>query len=293
MAPTVIKRYADMIEQELKSAVDSADFGEGTLKSAVEYALLGGGKRLRPALLLEFYRVLSGNEPTKNGLSRAMPFAISLEMIHSYSLVHDDLPCMDDDDYRRGRLSCHKKFGYAQGVLAGDALLNLALEVAIGGVCDEDTKRAASLIARNAGGSGMIAGQMMDMESAAGDLESLMKLQKKKTGALIEAACVCGAICANAAEKDIGTAAEYAGKLGLCFQIVDDILDFCGDPALLGKSTGKDEKQHKATFVTLFGVETAQKKAGYLTEEAVHLLSSIEGAEDLVELTRELCGRKH
>ena len=233
----------------------------GLAVKAARYSLLGGGKRIRPVLFLAVTAMLGAKQ------DEAMPFACAAEMIHTYSLIHDDLPCMDDDDLRRGRPTCHKMFGEAMAVLAGDALLNRAFEVMLGAVRLErpGTLEAARIIARAAGSQGMIGGQALDL-SAEGrviSLAELQTLQRMKTGALLKAPVLAAAAIAGASDAAARQLSAYADAIGLAFQIQDDILDATADSDTLGKSTGKDLRDSKPTYASLFGLTAAR---GYLAE---------------------------
>ena len=243
----------------------------GDLYDAMEYSLLAGGKRIRPVLTLECCRMCGGEPET------ALPLAGAVEMIHTYSLIHDDLPCMDDDDLRRGRPTNHKVYGEATAVLAGDALLTAAFEVILdaGSLPPERLLTAAAVLARAAGGWGMVGGQVLDMagEGHALSLSEVEELQRMKTGALITAAAEMGFVAAGCAQEQRSAVRRYAEKLGLAFQIQDDILDVVGNAAALGKSVGSDARSEKTTFVTLKGVETCRKLVRRLTEEAKEALA--------------------
>ena len=261
------------IEAFLNAAVPGTD----VVSEAMRYSLQGGGKRIRPCLVLEFCRVCGGD------VDAALPFAAAVEMIHTYSLIHDDLPCMDDDDLRRGKPACHVRFGYANALLAGDGLLTLAFETLTRApLPGERIAEACATLAEAAGHLGMIGGQTMDLENEERDvtLERLRQTDALKTGALIRAACVLGCIAAGADDTQKAAAAQYAHALGLAFQIVDDILDVTSDTATLGKPVGSDEAQHKNTYVTLCGLDGARAEATRYTDEAVQAL----------ELFGEACG---
>jgi geranylgeranyl diphosphate synthase type II len=226
---------------------------------AMYYSLEGGGKRIRPALVFTFCELFGGNAQA------AMPLAAALEMIHTYSLIHDDLPCMDNDDYRRGRLSCHRKFGETYALLAGDALLTEAFRciAAAADLSPELRCNAAALLAKAAGAQGMIAGQALDLQYEARKITraQLEEMNQKKTGALIDCACALGCLAAGAEEPQTATALRYAGHIGLLFQLTDDILDVIGNTAKTGKSQGKDAKSGKNTWVKLLGLKRAQMYA--------------------------------
>lgn len=257
---------------------------------AMEYSLSAGGKRIRPLLVLEFCRVCGGDEKS------AVSAACALEMIHTFSLIHDDLPCMDNDDYRRGKPSCHKAYGESEALLAGDALLNLAY-----GIISRDERispeTAIKLIANlteAVGVFGMIGGQVIDTDYD-GDMDEklLLEMYSMKTGALLKTACQMGCIAAGAEEAKLEYAAVYAEKLGLAFQIIDDILDITGDEKLLGKPVGSDKECGKVTYASLKGVEAAREAARRLTDEAMDALSHFEDTEFLKELTMFLLKREY
>ena len=249
----------------------------GDLYDAMYYSLLAGGKRIRPVLLLESCR-LCGGDP-----AAVYPFAGAVEMIHTYSLIHDDLPCMDDDDLRRGRPTNHKVYGEATAVLAGDALLTAAFECMLDGTSDIPSHRileAAGILARAAGAQGMVGGQVLDMagEGHSLGLSEVEELQRLKTGALIQAAAEMGCVLAGGTAEQRKALCRFASRLGLAFQIQDDILDVTGTESTLGKSVGSDAKREKTTFVTLKGLDECRCLVDRLTREAVESLQ-IFGAE--------------
>ena len=280
------------IEQKLDELIPAKEDGINEARKAMRYSLLNGGKRIRPILLLEFYKLCGGKG------ENALNFAAALEMIHTYSLIHDDLPCMDNDDMRRGKLSCHKAFGEDTALLAGDALLTLAFSAAAktDGIPPERALRAISVLADNAGIDGMVGGQVMDLEfeKKGADADGLKEMYLKKTSCLLKSAAVCGCVLAGADEEYIKYAAEYADSLGLAFQIIDDILDCTADEKTLGKPIGSDEKNGKTTFVTLYGIDGAGKRAKELSRTAENLLDNFEGdSTSLRELTRYLLNRSY
>ena len=281
--------WLEQIESALKEAAAVPDMPYKQTAEAMAYSLEAGGKRLRPMLALEFCR-LAGGEPEK-----AMPFACAVEMIHTYSLIHDDLPCMDNDDMRRGKPSCHKAFGEATALLAGDALLTKAFEMlSKAELPPERIVKAAAILSRCAGIDGMIGGQAVDLlnEAQAPDFDILELTCRLKTAALLQAACLLG-IAAAGNDQMADKAREYGLNLGLAFQIVDDILDVTGDSALLGKPVGSDAENGKTTFVTLCGLEKARELAEKYSRGAVEVLAQIPGSEDLSRLTEQLLLRKH
>lgn len=245
-----------------------------TVLSAMNYSVRAGGKRLRPMLINETYRLFGGAGKTNE------PFMAAIEMIHSYSLVHDDLPALDNDEYRRGRKSTHAEFGEAMGILAGDALLNYAFETALSALdleSDRKVTRALQVLARKAGIYGMIGGQVVDVESEGKTVhpDVLAYIHKNKTGALIEAAMMIGALLAGADEVQVNLIERVASDIGLAFQIRDDILDIISTTEELGKPVGSDEKNDKVTYVSLYGLEEADRKVRALSDEAVALLHSL------------------
>ncbi len=266
---------------------------EGRVAEAMRYAALGGGKRLRPFLLIASARLFGvEGEP-------ALRAAAAVEMIHAYSLVHDDLPAMDDDELRRGRPTCHIHFGEATAILAGDALLTYAFEVMTGGDTHGDAGVRCELargLAVASGAGGMVGGQMVDLLAADNnlDIDGITHLQNLKTGALIAFACEGGAILGEAPDDHRAALAAYGRDLGLAFQIADDLLDIEGSAAELGKAVGKDADRGKATFVSLLGVEGARKFAGQLVEQAVARLEVFDDRAGLLaDAARFVVDRRH
>ncbi len=267
-----------------KSCEKFAPTGSGyeALGDAMSYSLKAGGKRIRPILVFEFCRMCKGK------LSDALPAALAIEMIHTFSLIHDDLPCMDNDDFRRGRPSCHKAHGEAVALLAGDALpFEACLSVADSSLEPKKAIKVVSVLSECS--LGMIGGQTIDIGGA--NTENLLKMYSLKTSMLIKAACVCGCICAGADKRLCALAGEYAYELGLAFQITDDILDVTGNEQILGKPVGSDEKSDKVTYVSLFGQEKAKKAAAEHTERALSLLDGFDDNEYIRRLSTELLDR--
>lgn len=267
----VLEEAAGRVTKTLDSLLVVPDGHEGRLYEAMRYAALGGGKGFRPFLCMASADIF---DVAETATERA---ASAIECIHCYSLTHDDLPCMDDDDMRRGKPSLHKAFDEATAVLAGDALMSLAFEI----LSDEATHAHATVrlelvagLARASGMQGMVGGQMIDMTAAQDALDAggLTRLQKMKTGALISYAVDAGAILGNAEASERQALASFAHDIGLAYQIADDVLDVVGDPALLGKTAGKDIAQEKSTFVSLLGVERAREQALQLSQQAVGYL---------------------
>lgn len=255
---------------------------------AMWYSLGAGGKRIRPVLVKEFCRVCGGD------VDAADAAACAIEMIHTFSLIHDDLPCMDNDDYRRGKPSCHKAYGETTALLAGDALENMAYGIITRGKYSDKVKcRLVTELTRATGIRGMIGGQVIDTEyEGRMDTELLLRMYDMKTGALLKAACKMGCICAEADSDKIDAAKKYAYNLGLAFQIVDDILDITGSSEELGKPIGSDAANGKITYASLMGLEKAEKFAAELTDNALAALDVFEDNAFLKELTLYLLKRK-
>lgn len=276
-----LKKYNSHTEETLP---------QKNLTDAMNYSLEAGGKRIRPALVYAFCEAFGGD------YRKAAAPACAIEMIHTFSLIHDDLPAMDNDDFRRGKPSCHKAFGEAMAILAGDALSVLPFEI----IADDDSLtdmqkvKIISCLAKAVGKAGMIGGQVIDMENEERndvDEANLRNMYRNKTGQLIAVSCVMGGICAGASEKQLDAASEYAFRLGLAFQIIDDILDVTSTSEELGKPVGSDAEENKTTFVTLYGIEKAQEIAASVTEEAMQILNDLGNNEFLVELTKMLLKR--
>lgn len=262
------------------------------LYESMRYSLLAGGKRIRPVLALEFAR-LAGLADWKT----ALPMACALELVHTYSLIHDDLPCMDNDDYRRGKPSCHKAFGEATALLAGDLLLTEAFEVIAAAPVSETARvRASAALAHGAGSAGMVLGQELDLryESQPVGEETLCLVHRNKTGALINAAIQMGAAAAEGGEEDCRRLEQFAYDLGLVFQIVDDVLDVTSTSEELGKPVGSDAENNKTTFATLYGPEGAMELAQKINAEACGRLSRAYGerSEFLTALAENLLCRR-
>ncbi len=287
-----LEELSGITDRRLEDYMNSVLSGTGEQRNvaeAMEYSLSAGGKRIRPVLTMEFCRVCGEDTET------ALPAACALEMIHTFSLIHDDLPCMDDDDMRRGKPSCHIAFGEPTALLAGDALLNLAYETVCGGNLSAEVKIALiAELTKATGVNGMIGGQEIDTAFGGRMTESiLLNMYSMKTGALLRAACKMGCIAAGAGSEKINAAELYADKLGLAFQIIDDILDVTGDEKLLGKPVGSDSGNEKATFVSLNGIENSRKTAKILTDEALNALAAFENTDFLKELTLFLLKREY
>ena len=259
--------------------------------SAEKYSLLGGGKRIRPFLVNEVARVLGAS------LEASMPFAMAVEMIHTYSLIHDDLPCMDNDDFRRGKPSNHKVYGEAYAMLAGDALLTNAFLAAASNKNVDTSCLSAAITALSdaAGDEGMIGGQVTDLEGEEKKLtfEELLRLHSLKTGKMIEVSALLGCIAAgySAETKEARAVCAYARNIGLAFQAIDDLLDLIGDEAIVGKTLSSDAENQKTTFLSFFDIEGVRDYAKRLTEDAISEISEIEGSELLRELALYLLER--
>lgn len=287
---------AAVVESYLRSCLDDKKI-PARLRESMEYSLLAGGKRLRPALIMGFAGML------KMEVEKVMPFAASVELIHTYSLIHDDLPAMDDDDLRRGKPSNHKQFDEATAILAGDGLLTeafgLMMESAMSqGIAAKHVVQATSVMAKSAGAGGMVGGQALDMEfTDRGDvnLAELRSMHAMKTGSLISASCICGAILAGAPVEDVQAAADYGRSIGVAFQIVDDILDIVGDEAELGKPVGSDEAQGKTTYPSLIGLDESRAMAMNFVDGATKSLGAYQGehADFLRQLARYIVERAH
>jgi len=289
MLKEIWQERLQLVEAQLEKELKANPSLDPKLGEAMEYSLMAGGKRMRPMLLMAAADAVGGRG------TDFLTAACAMEMIHTYSLIHDDLPAMDNDDYRRGKLTNHKVYGDGMAVLAGDALLTLAFEVVLRQQADPAVKLAvAKEFAIAAGQSGMVGGQAMDLEAEGQkiDMETLKQLHMGKTGALFHAAIRSGAMLAGASEEDLAALTTYADKFGLAFQITDDILDVTGDEALIGKPVGSDERNDKSTYVTLTSLEEARKLAEETVAEAVAALAPLgEKAGFLRELVEYLLKR--
>ncbi len=287
----LLHRNAVMTENALRGIyVEDEDLK--VLLDSERYSLFAGGKRIRPTLTLEFCRLFGGDDEA------ALPFACAVEMIHTYSLIHDDLPCMDDDDLRRGKPTNHKAFGESTALLAGDSLLTGAFEVAASNTAAgaECSAMAVAYLASCAGRYGMVGGQIMDLEGEKKKLtlDQLLKLHSMKTGALINAASVMGALAAGVSIHDpcMEAVVTYAENIGLAFQIVDDILDHTGDSALLGKNVGVDAEHQKNTFLSFYTVEEAKFYANRVTQDAIRAIRKFPSSDALCSIAEWLSTRQ-
>ena len=289
-----MKQYLPMIDKALADRIPAGEYKEQQVIDSAAYSLSLPGKRVRPALTLAFCELCGGKA------ENALPFACAVEMIHTYSLIHDDLPCMDNDDFRRGKPSNHKVYGEDIALLAGDALQSMAYtsmlsETAVKSVGAANAARAAYVLAQKSGVLGMVGGQTIDLmsEGKEPDLDTLREMDEKKTACLIEAACMMGCICAGADEEKIAAAERYASAVGLAFQIVDDVLDVTSTTDELGKPVGSDNDNEKSTYVRLLGVDRCRAYADELTQEAVKALEAFDGdTKPLADFAFALANRK-
>jgi len=292
VAPLFLSQYAKSVETSIQSVMDTRlSIVPKHLLHAMSYALLAGGKRIRPALLLACFKACGGGNE-----SQAMQAAVSIECMHTYSLIHDDLPCMDDDDLRRGQPTCHKQFDEATAVLAGDALQTLAFEILSTLHVSSDLR--VDLMHRlglASGAQGMVGGQMMDMQAEVNGIQSILEVERihiHKTGALIRYSCEAGALLAGANEQQLAACSRYGEAVGLLFQIADDILDATATSEALGKSAGKDAAQNKATYVSLEGLQKSRELAENMQNIAIEACQDLgDESQDLVQLAHYILER--
>lgn len=286
-----LKERAAEVDAYLDKYLPVKDKEQKIIYEAMRYSVFAGGKRLRPVLMLETAKMCGGSDED------VMPFACAMEMIHTYSLIHDDLPAMDNDDLRRGRPTSHIKYGEAVAILAGDALLNRAFEVACSAKGDaERTLKAMRILSASSGTEGMIGGQVMDMEYEGREitLDALRLMHSGKTGAIIRSSCVIGAVMSGADDDETAAVDEFAKNLGIAFQIQDDILDVEGTEAELGKPIGSDAEENKNTYVSLLGLERAKELMREYSAKAKDALAPFgERAEFLADLTDYLTSRRN
>lgn len=293
MMQTLLDRMHDaaaLCEETMRRYFAEKDTKKTTLYRAMEYGVMGGGKRIRPFLTLEFCRMLGGSD------AAALSYAAAIEMIHNFSLIHDDMPCMDNDDLRRGRPTTHKAFGEAQALIAGDALIFAAFDCALSGAADAAAQnRAVRELAVAAGADGMCEGQMIDMESDGVQIpfERLLELHAHKTGALIRAAAKLGVIAAGGDDAAMAAADTYGRGIGLAFQIVDDVLDACGSTETLGKPVGSDAKNEKSTFLSFMSADDALAYAARVTKEATDAIKGYPASGTLISLGEWLLHRTY
>ncbi len=280
-----LKERKEMVDKALDRVIPSEEAYPGIIHESMRYSIFAGGKRIRPILTLAVGDLLNQD------LSRFLPAACALEMIHCYSLIHDDLPAMDDDDYRRGKLTNHKVYGEALAVLAGDALLTLAFEILTRDCYNKPgvTLRVMQEIASASGTSGMIGGQVVDLESEGKSIDAniLNYIHSKKTGALIRASVRVGGIIGEADEQQLGRLTRYGECLGLAFQIIDDILDIEGEEEKIGKKTGMDTWKEKATYPGIHGIEPARKKVKELYNESLSAVEIFEARGEALKILAE------
>lgn len=289
------KTYQNMIETALENYLPKGEYTEQTLIDSMKYSLMCGGKRVRPLLTLLFCELCNKD------VKIALPYACAVEMIHTYSLIHDDLPCMDDDDFRRGKPSNHKVYGEDIATLSGDAMQSLAFEImlsdeAVENATSKNACKAAFTLAKYCGTLGMVGGQVIDIEheSKNAPIEILREMDEKKTGALIKAACEMGCIVAGANDKQIAAAREYGGCIGIAFQIMDDILDVTATTQALGKPVGSDKDNDKSTYVSLLGIDKCRELVDELTKEAIDALDVFDAdTSALVDLAYSLAKREN
>ena len=293
-----LQKRTDLAEKVIRKYLPQESGFSKNMAEAVNYSMLAGGKRLRPVFMYETYRMLGGSKELVE------PFMAAMEMVHTHSLIHDDLPALDNDQYRRGRKTTHVVYGESAAILAGDALLNYAYETAFTAfdmdcAWEESMQmriaKALKILGRKTGSHGMLGGQGVDVENDGKPLsrEMLDYIYENKTSALIECAMMIGAVLAGASKEETGKIEQAASRIGIAFQIQDDILDVTGSTKELGKAVGSDEKNHKTTYVTLEGIEKAGEKVRILTDEAIGLLQELPGEKEfLTELLISLCTRR-
>lgn len=285
-----MKQYKELIEATLTHYLKALPGPHQTIYDAMNHAVSAGGKRLRPILTLAACKACGGNE------EQALPFACAVEMIHTYSLIHDDLPCMDDDDFRRGKPTCHKVYGEAMAVLAGDALLTLAFETAAkADLPPQRIVEGIQLLASLSGAEGMVGGQVVDIESEGKDIseQTLTFLHQHKTGALLKASVLLGGIAAGATKEELSSLERYGAALGLAFQIQDDILDVTGTEEMFGKPIGSDAQQGKTTFVTMFGLDRSRQLSKEYTDQAIVAAKELKDPDFFISLAQQLLERNY
>lgn len=290
-AESLLLKYSRVFDEHIGKFIPENNVEYSSVINAVNHSLSAGGKRIRPALLMEFCRIFSDD------FGVSVPAACAIEMIHTYSLIHDDLPCMDNDDFRRGKPSCHIAFGEDIALLAGDGLQSLAFETMAKMDADSDEiVKSIACLAERCGINGMVGGQVIDLESENKQipLDTLILLQRLKTGKLIEAAVKIGCILGGASDDETDLCLKYAENIGLAFQIRDDILDVIGDRELLGKPIGSDKEENKSTFLSFLSIEDAENKICELTKAAKESLAFLgDKANDLRDLADYLAYRNN
>ena len=285
-----LKEKTEIVNEQLKKYIKNNKCPEEILNSSMEYSLMAGGKRLRPVLIMSTYELF------RNDVEKTYPYAVAMEMVHTFSLIHDDLPGIDNDDYRRGKLTNHKKFNEATAILAGDGLLNYAYNVVINYIISNKENETQKLMALKEFSNAidrMIAGEYVDTEYEGKEIlsEYLEYIHTNKTGALIKASVRIGAILAGANDDQLEKLTKYAEKIGLAFQIKDDILSEVGDAKILGKPVGNDRERGKCTYVTKYGLEKAQSMLNGIIEEAVDIIDEFENGEFLKNLALYIANR--
>lgn len=283
-------KKSTLINKKLEKYLRKSECPEVVLNQAVEYSLMAGGKRIRPVLIMASYELFSKD------VEKVFPFAVAMEMVHTFSLIHDDLPGIDNDDYRRGKLTNHKKFNEATAILAGDSLLNYAYNLIINDIINNSEnkdKKLQALKELSFGIDRMIAGEYVDTEFEGKEISSqyLEYMHENKTGALIKASVRIGAIMAGASQDEIDKLSSYAEKIGLAFQVKDDILSEIGDCKELGKPVGNDRERGKCTYTTKYGLEKAQEMLQTITKEAIEIVSSFDNSDFLKELALYIANR--
>lgn len=288
----ILTQKIDLINDYLNKYLSNESNYQTLIFDSMRYSIFAGGKRLRPTLMIYSYEAVGGTDITK-----VIPFACAIEMIHTYSLIHDDLPAMDNDDYRRGKLTNHKLFGEGLAILAGDGLLNLAFEIMTEACLNDNTQnslKAMYKISKSSGVYGMVAGQVLDLESEHKviDKGTLNFIHVNKTSAIIKSSLEAGAILAGTTESNVSLLSEAGYNLGMAFQIQDDILDITGNESDLGKPINSDSKNKKSTFVSLYGLEQSKLYVKDYSTKAIELFKKVgSGTDDLIELTEKLIYR--
>ena len=288
-----LKNKVNLVNNELEKYLKKGECPEKVLNDSMEYSLLAGGKRIRPVLIMSTYELF------KKDFNVALPYMVAMEMVHTFSLIHDDLPGIDNDDYRRGKLTNHKKFNEATAILAGDSLLNYAYNLIIDDIINSKdslrNKKMQALKEMSNGIDRMIAGEYVDTEFEGKEISNqyLEYMHENKTGALIKASVRIGAILAEADEESLDKLTVYAEKIGLAFQIKDDILSEIGDTKELGKPVGNDRERGKCTYTTKFGLEEAKKMLDDITNDAIEITNYFENGEFLKELALYIASRNN
>jgi geranylgeranyl diphosphate synthase type II len=292
-AKSILLQAANDVEQSLRQYLAAQKTAPRRLMEAIEYSLLAGGKRLRPTLVLQSYAACSGQQ-IAGGCDSALAAASAVELIHNFSLVHDDLPAMDDDDLRRGKPTCHIVFGEAMAILAGDAMVTMAFELLATRAEPEVAPKLIAELAAASGPIGMIGGQVLDMagENQLLSLEQLQQIHRLKTGALLTTSCRLGAIAARASEAQLSSVTTFGQHLGLAFQIVDDILDVTSTPQQLGKATNKDSNRGKNTYPARLGLDASRAEARRQLDAAIAALHAFDDSADGLRTLARFVGER-